>query len=273
MGAWGTGIFSNDIGADVREDFRGLVADGVEPGEATKRLVEEYGVGPDPQKDPDFWLALALTQHQLGRLLPEVKQHAFAVLEGDGDLHRWEPQDRLRRRRALRAGKERLDEPQPEPKRLRKRPRRDSALRPGQHLLFQLKNGRQVLLRVQRVVDERSGRRPSVAVLQWDSSQPLPTGKRLLKLRPFPDVVPREGWLGERYFGFSVFGPDPAERLELLPELAPLPRGATSDYRRTAGWVASWDELDDWFDESGQPTYPQTTGGERLGRRERDRPA
>ena len=37
MGTWGVAIFSDDLAADIRGDFRELIGDGLTPSEATAR--------------------------------------------------------------------------------------------------------------------------------------------------------------------------------------------------------------------------------------------
>lgn len=60
MGAWGTGIFSNDTAADVRETYRELLGEGREGAEATRALLEEYSDELDDfDTAPDLWLGLA----------------------------------------------------------------------------------------------------------------------------------------------------------------------------------------------------------------------
>lgn len=83
MGAWGIGIFSNDTAADVREDFRGLVAAGVSAADAAARLHEEYGVGGDADYDADFWLGLAAAQHRLGHVDGEVLRRAIDIIDSE----------------------------------------------------------------------------------------------------------------------------------------------------------------------------------------------
>ena len=100
VGAWGTAIFSNDTSSDVRTEFRDLIADGLEPREATDRLVASYEPGSGADDAADFWLGLALAQHRLGRLLPDVHRAAVAAAQQE-DLRRWEPEDREKRVRAV----------------------------------------------------------------------------------------------------------------------------------------------------------------------------
>ncbi len=67
MGAWGVAIFSDDLAADIRDDFRELIGDGLTPSEATDRLMEEYRSALDDSHElPVFWIALAVAQWKLG---------------------------------------------------------------------------------------------------------------------------------------------------------------------------------------------------------------
>ena len=74
VGAWGTGIFDGDTAADVRDDWREALLDGLEPEAATARVLERHR---DALRDADdevvVWLALAAAQAQAGRLLPEER--------------------------------------------------------------------------------------------------------------------------------------------------------------------------------------------------------
>ena len=88
MGTWGTGLFDDDLAADVRDDFRELVAEGLTLDKATDHLLREYsGAVLDSDEGPVFWLALADTQWKLGRLDKRVKSEALRVIS-DGSRPR-----------------------------------------------------------------------------------------------------------------------------------------------------------------------------------------
>jgi hypothetical protein len=59
MGAWGTDIFADDNAADLRDDYRKLIGDGVTGPQATDRLIAQWAPQGDPDLEPVFWLALA----------------------------------------------------------------------------------------------------------------------------------------------------------------------------------------------------------------------
>ena len=48
MGAWGTGVFSDDTASDVRDNYLDLIGDGLSGVEATKLLREWSGTLDDP---------------------------------------------------------------------------------------------------------------------------------------------------------------------------------------------------------------------------------
>jgi hypothetical protein len=59
MGAWGWGVFSNDVAADVRGEWREAILDGADPAEASSRIIEQWcsprGLGPEVT---EFWTGL-----------------------------------------------------------------------------------------------------------------------------------------------------------------------------------------------------------------------
>ena len=124
MGSWGTAIFSNDVAADVRSDWREGILDGIPPQELTAELVNSYAAQAD---DPDdgvvFWLALAAAQHETGRLRPDVRETALDILDRGGDVARWEEEDTglaKQRQQVLDRLRMKLAGPQPAPKRLKR---------------------------------------------------------------------------------------------------------------------------------------------------------
>jgi len=112
VGAWGTGIFSDDTASDVRSDYRSLLESGVDDAHAMREILRTYT--PD---DTVVWLALAAAQSKLGRLDPTVAARALEVIDTDEDLEHWmdtEPKERRGRRRALARLRQTLTGPQPE---------------------------------------------------------------------------------------------------------------------------------------------------------------
>lgn len=101
MGAWGTGIFADDNAADLRDDCRKLIGDGATGPQATERLIAQWAPRGDPDLEPVFWLALALTQWNCGRLEARVKEEALRVIVDASAIRPWAGGPDERKRRAV----------------------------------------------------------------------------------------------------------------------------------------------------------------------------
>jgi hypothetical protein len=66
MGTWGTGIFDDDTGCDVRSHYRRALRAGVPGPQATDQILRDHAPSLDPFDIP-VWLGLAATQTQLGQ--------------------------------------------------------------------------------------------------------------------------------------------------------------------------------------------------------------
>lgn len=91
MGTWGPGLYQNDISEDVRSCFRDRLRRGKSAEQITQELMEQNSKELlDTDDATNFWLALADTQWEFGRLLPEVKEKALdCLVNGDG-LKAWQ---------------------------------------------------------------------------------------------------------------------------------------------------------------------------------------
>lgn len=170
MGAFGYGLFQDDCALDVRDAYKALLAQGVDEPEATRQMLTQWAESvDDPDGGPVFWLALALSQHALGRLDPDVQQRARAVLDGGLGLDRWKeagPAALRKRQAALVRVAEALAAPQP-PRKALKPPFRDACPWPvGTQVAFQLSSRRWVVLRVVAVEEHARGQAPVVELLE-----------------------------------------------------------------------------------------------------------
>ena len=95
MGTWGTSLYDNDSTSDIRGDFLDKLKRGKTNEEATKELVDENMNTGDTEEEPLFWFALADTQWNYGRLLPEVKEKALFYLSQDKEWERWRESEDL----------------------------------------------------------------------------------------------------------------------------------------------------------------------------------
>ena len=122
MGAWGTGLYQDDVAMDVRDTYKDQLHRGKTGEEITQELMEDYEDLLDDMEDgPVFWFALADTQWALGRLEDDVKERALSYLENGGDAWRWETEGAAKvraREKVLQKLKEKLNTPQPPKKKV-----------------------------------------------------------------------------------------------------------------------------------------------------------
>ncbi len=118
MGTWGHRIFEDDYALDVREEYLGLLLDGRSTEQATEELLGDSGTL-DIDEEPVFWLSLAATQWEYGRLSPKVKKEALRVIDSGLDLRRGGDAAFDKKRAAeLTKLRAQLMRPQPKPKRV-----------------------------------------------------------------------------------------------------------------------------------------------------------
>src|SRR4029077_20233083 len=130
-------------------------------------------------------LAFAVTQSKLGRLDPDIRDRALAVLDGGADLEVWErenPKLLPKRRAVLEKARAQLTGPQPARRRLRPPRRELSGLAAGDVLALALPR-RVALLRVVRVHAHRLGETPVLEELDFDGSE-VPTRDAIERLGP-----------------------------------------------------------------------------------------
>jgi hypothetical protein len=187
MGAWGTAIFSDDTALDVRDEWREAILDGLSAEEATARLRQSF----DDDTEPVFWLALAASQFETGRLLPQVRDRALAIIDAGGDVEQWrelgDDVSARQRARVLDRLGAKLRGPQPKPKRLRRPP--DVAVRfdVGDVVhVYDEDREHEALVVVVGHVEEARERPPVVAALDWDEDVSLDP-EALARLRVVED--------------------------------------------------------------------------------------
>jgi hypothetical protein len=74
-----------------RDNYKELITDGVDDGEATRQVLSQHLDGPadDSNDAVVVWVALAVTQPRLGRLDLAVAERAVQLIDAGGDLDRW----------------------------------------------------------------------------------------------------------------------------------------------------------------------------------------
>jgi hypothetical protein len=211
VGVWGTGLFSDDVACDVRDHYRELLEDGVEDGAAARLTVEKFGAYLE-ESDGVALLAFAVTQSKLGRLDPDIRDRALAVLDRGADLEVWErenPKLLPKRRATLEKARAQLTGPQPVRKRVRPPKRISSGLADGDVLALALPR-RLVLLRVVRVLVHRLGETPVLEALDFKGAE-VPPRDALERLPPnLKEPVGLAPALSDemRFFAFVMQGID-----------------------------------------------------------------
>jgi hypothetical protein len=179
MGTWGTALFSDDLAADLRSEFRELIGEGLTTEAAVNRLKTEYKSSlHDPDEESVFWLALADTGWRLGRLDDNVLQNALRVIASGQDLAKWEDaSDRKKREQVLAKLQTKLLSPPPPPKPVAKTIKSANEWQIGEVIAFRLLSGRWVLLRVIGHNEDRGGKSAVCELLNWigESMNPLPS--------------------------------------------------------------------------------------------------
>lgn len=190
MGTWGTALFSDDTASDVREDFRGAIADGLTPAAATDKILAQYSPDPaDPPYAATVWLALAVTQWKLGRLEERVRDAAIAAIDGGGALAAWlGTKSEARRRRILADTRAQLLSPPPPPRQVRRDLPCTCDWQPGDLVAYRTVGGNQIILQIQMLHTDKGGTYPSLEVLDWQGPD-LPAAEGIDAL-PFARATP-----------------------------------------------------------------------------------
>jgi len=173
LGVWGTGVFSDDNAADLRGDYRRLLAQGLSGPEATDRLLEEWAPVGDPDLEPVFWLDLAVTQWKSGRLEQRVKEAALRVIDNGSAIQPWvgskfEP----KRQAVLEAVRQQLNSPQPAPTRIRKAVLATCDWKRGDLIAYRLASATFVVFRMLSVHTDQGGSYPECEVFDWRGPEP-----------------------------------------------------------------------------------------------------
>jgi hypothetical protein len=157
MGTWSPGIFGNDTAAEVRDEYRELIRGGSSDASAEGLIIERFAGDIDnPDTGADVWLALAVSEWELGRLSADTSERALEMIGSGQAMARWldvAPNLQARRRKALAKAEEQLRGPQPARRTLRKPP--STNLNPGDVLAYTTRDGKVLLWRVARLARGR----------------------------------------------------------------------------------------------------------------------
>lgn len=184
MGAWGVALFSDDLAADLREDFRELIGEGLSSTQAVEKLLVEYASSlEDDDERSVFWIALASVQWKLGQLEDRTRQNALSMIESGQDLKRWDdPRTRMKRAAVLEKLRLELSSPQPDARQVRRRIKEANDWSLGEVLGLRLQSGNWTLVRVIGYHEDKGGRFAVCELLDWVGVE-FPTEESIAKLQ------------------------------------------------------------------------------------------
>lgn len=222
MGSWGSGIFDDDVAADVKSAFEAALEAGATVPAATREVREEFGGALEDDDDgPIVILALASLQWERGKLQERLKKQALGILDAGRGLERWEDQGEraLTERRAIYEQLRRLlASPSPTPSPRPRRPRPRPNFREGDWFAVPLDGGG---IAVGLVARYRKGYAPGLFTYFFGPRRPaVPSPGDLRALRP-GDAIHAciTSYLGLMNGEWVVIGRDDAWE----PEQWPLP--------------------------------------------------
>ncbi|WP_338378929.1 hypothetical protein [uncultured Flavobacterium sp.] len=147
MGAWGTGISSNDTYADIYEQFIDLYNEGLSVADITKKLIYENQETINLEEDaPNFWFAIANGQWECKALDKEILSKVEHIINSGEDIRIWKeldatPADLKAREKVLSKFLSKLKIEKDKPKRRTKKRFYNSTYQKGDCLTYLMDNG------------------------------------------------------------------------------------------------------------------------------------
>lgn len=158
-------LFDDDNAGDLREEYRSLLMNGLSDEEATSRVIADLA-SLSESEEKLVWVALAVAQAEVGRLEPDVRDRALAVIESGFDEDTWDyggPALAEERRSLLSDIRAQLTGPQPRRRRMRRPWTYRTDLQLGDLLTWTPDEGPQWQFVVTHLAEENSG----VGVTPW----------------------------------------------------------------------------------------------------------
>jgi hypothetical protein len=144
MGAWGTGILSDDTVRDIHESYLDLFNRGNSADVIRQKLLEEHAESlRDSDEGPLIWLGIAKAQWDCAQLEPLVISKIREIVSDGLGLDLWAEQGAAllqRRKTALRQFLAKLDTPNLRPRKPRKAIKRKAIFQPGDCIAVRMKD-------------------------------------------------------------------------------------------------------------------------------------
>jgi hypothetical protein len=202
VGVIGASLFDDDIAADVRGMYSADIEQGIDDKEALRRILKRYQRLFGRQEGVGALVGFAVTQSELGRLDPSIRDQAIAAIDGGGDLELWQrtnPEFADERRAILADARALLTAPQP--RRLAgvgslRSSRKLSDLAAGDVLALDNPPFGVAIFRVVRVDQAPAQELPVLEKLEYSGSDVLPVEvlERLPRYVPFCNHANPEDW-------------------------------------------------------------------------------
>jgi Fe-S-cluster formation regulator IscX/YfhJ len=121
MGAWGTGLWEDDLACDIQDEWNELLDEGMSPRKAAKIILKSWleeleDYDDDMERQPDesiLYISLAALQMRHRALTIGIKKKAIELIDKGADLELWEDsdiQDYEERKKFLIEFKEKLEQ-------------------------------------------------------------------------------------------------------------------------------------------------------------------
>ncbi len=120
MGAWGPGLYSDDIALDIKNDFVESIENGIDDEQLIAHLKEKYSPIVNSDDASVFWYVLADLLYRYGRLTDEIKNLVIDMIERKEGLDLYEELEK-KREKVLEKLKSKLESPQPARRKVRLR--------------------------------------------------------------------------------------------------------------------------------------------------------
>lgn len=115
MGSWGTGLFENDTGLEVKDEYLRRLQLGKSNDEAINETLNEFKELCEDEEDKiDFWFALSSLLYDYGRLTPNIRDKVLDIISGNTDELRWDENDKFDRLKTVEELKLKLLSEQPD---------------------------------------------------------------------------------------------------------------------------------------------------------------
>lgn len=121
MGAWGTGLWEDDLACDIQDEWNELLDEGMTPRKAAKIILKSWleeleDYDDDLERQPDeaiLYISLAALQMRHRALTIGIKKKAIELIDKGADLELWEDSDKQdyeERKKFLMEFKEKLEQ-------------------------------------------------------------------------------------------------------------------------------------------------------------------